>query len=246
MPNFPTIPTAFITQVFNNYAPGSYAGDGRHKGIDYGINVGSPIYACLAGMVEVATVQQTGYGRHVRVRHADGSLGIYGHLSELLCKVGDQVGDGQLIGKSGGDPRDKIDGDGFSTGAHLHWEIRPAGVTTDQGAVDPNLYCIKLLAAKWENAECTASVGLNVRSAPSGGAPVLYTLKKREQVQVVEQVNGWARLNALRPEWCSLQYLALSGVFGESGGVPVVTPPPAELTDGEKLARLWAAHPELH
>jgi murein DD-endopeptidase MepM/ murein hydrolase activator NlpD len=251
MPTFPTIRTAYITQVFNNYAPGSYGGDGRHKGIDYGISVGSPIYSCLPGVVELAQKQQTGYGRHVRVRHTDGSLGIYGHLNEIMVEVGAKLTDGQQIGKSGGDPRDNVDGDGFSTGAHLHWEIRPKGVNTDQGAVDPFLYCLKYLPMKYETAEVTAPVGLNVRTEPSASAPAMYTLKKREVVRVVEQSNGWARLQSLRPEWCSMTYLLLSGIIVNPDIVVIPDPddpkpkPVVEFTDKEKLDRLWKAHPEL-
>jgi len=73
MPACPTIPTAIITQNFNNYRPDLYGGDGRHKGIDYGIPTGTPVYACMSGLVELAAVANNGYGRHVVVKHGDGA-----------------------------------------------------------------------------------------------------------------------------------------------------------------------------
>ena len=235
--SFPTIPTACVTQNFNNYNPTMYSGDGRHKGIDYGVSSGTPVYACLDGKVITAATQQTGYGRHVRIQHPDGAVSIYGHLTKILVSVGDAVTAGQEIGKSGGDPKDGIDGDGFSTGAHLHWEIRPPGKTsTDQGAVDPIEYCMRSLPATTQTAEVSEVSGLNVRAAPINGA-VLYSVTRKQVLQIAEIVNGWARIHALRAEWCSAAYLFLTD--------PVVPPVAPELADSEKLARLWAAHPEL-
>jgi hypothetical protein len=132
-----------------------------------------------------------------------------------------------MIGRSGGDPRDNINGDGNTTGAHLHWEIRPAGAKSDQQAIDPLDYCLKSITG---GSEAKSRVVLNVRAAPNTNAAVLYTLKVGQSVTVMEQVGGWARLKALRPEWCSAEYLEI-----QSG-----------ITDAEKLKRLWEAHPELH
>ena len=247
MPHFPTILNAVVTQAFNNYNPSMYAGDGRHKGIDYGVMTGNPVYACMAGTVQVATNQQTGYGRHVRILHADFSLSIYGHLSALKVRSGDAVTEGQIIGLSGGDPRDGIDGDGLSTGPHLHWEIRPAGThSSDQGAVDPEKWCLQYVPGTYQILECTASGGLNVRTQPNTSAPVLRTLKKRERVAIAEIKDNWARLLALRPEWCSLSYLAPTGETITIPEPDAPQPPKPELSDAEKLDRLWQAHPELH
>ena len=241
---FPTIPTAIVTQIFGNYNPSMYSGDGKHKGIDYGIRAGTSIYACMPGTVTTAITSQTGYGRHIRISHPDGSLSIYGHLTKLLVEVGNTVEAGQEIGKSGGDPLDGIDGDGFSTGAHLHWEIRPPeSLSTDQGAVDPVQWCMKYLPGPWREAQVTADIGLNVRTSPVNGN-VLYALRKRELVKVIETIDGWSRLLALRTEWCSSSWLFMTGVVQDVELPPVVVP--GEYTDAEKLFRLWNAHPELH
>lgn len=232
-PAFPTIPGAPISQTFNNKRPDLYAGDGRHKGIDYGIPTNTPVYACMDGVIEFAGVVNSGYGRHVRIKHTDGETSIYGHLNKITVQQGQAVDAGEQIGLSGGDPKDGIPGDGNSTGPHLHWELRPAKASSDQQAVDPEQYCLKLLPPPFDTAHCIATIGLNVRTAPSATAQILYTLKESEVVKITEQKGDWTRLHALRPEWCATQYLIRNTIQ-------------AEPTDAEKIARMWAAHPELH
>ena len=241
---FPTIPDARVTQVFDNYNPALYGGDRKHKGIDYGIMPNNPVYACMPGIVQVATNGQTGYGRNVRIIHPDGAMSIYGHLNRLLVTQGDMVEAGQEIGKSGGDPTDGVDGDGLSTGPHLHWEIRPPGKhASDQTAVDPMLYCLMYVQSQSKRAEVSAALGLNVRSAPSASARQLATLLRKEIVQVVDTRGGWARLRSLRDEWVSAKYLYF---IGETVDHVVEPPATAEPTLEEKVNRLWKLHPELH
>jgi len=242
---FPTISTALVTQVFGNLNPALYGGDHRHKGIDYGVMTGTPVYACMDGTVHTATNQQTGYGRHVRIIHTDGCMSIYGHLSALMVKPGEDVKAGQQIGKSGGDPADKIDGDGLSTGPHLHWEIRPSGLhASDQTAVDPMQYCLKYVPGALQAAEVAAETGLNVRDTPSGAGRYLTSLFRKQMVRVVEIKDGWARLHSLRPEWVSAKYLFFTGEVTHVDMLPEVKID--ELTIAEKVSRLWASHPELH
>lgn len=240
---FPTIPTARVTQVFNNYNPLLYGGDRRHKGIDYGIAPNTDVYSCMDGIVELATTAQTGYGRHLRILHHDGSLSIYGHMNVLLVDKGQVVKAGELIGKSGGDPNDSVDGDGLSTGAHLHWEIRPPGLhASDQSAVDPMKYCIQYLDdVEREVAEITAT-GLNVRVRPHVLAPQIGLLYRKEIIHVVETYENWARVHSLRPEWSHVAYMRFTGEVIKP--VPIEEQP--ELTLEEKVYRLWSAHPELH
>ena len=245
---FPTLKTAHVTQVFGNYNPAMYGGDRRHKGIDYGVMPGTPIYACMDGLVHMATNQQTGYGRHVRLIHPDGSMSIYGHLNVLLVTAGETVKAGQEIGKSGGDPGDKVDGDGLSTGPHLHWEIRPPNMhASDQTAVDPMQWCLQYVAGTLKLAEISAASGLNVRSLPNAAASALGALFRKQVVLVADMKDGWARLDSLRDEWVSAKYLYFTGEVKErlvpDRDEPVVV---RELTLEEKVSRLWDAHPELH
>ena len=95
-----------------------------HNGIDIANSVGTPIYAVMSGTV-IDSGPASGYGQWIRIRHDDGSLSVYGHMSTLNVGVGERVSAGQHIAGMGNL--------GFSTGSHLHFEIHPAGA----GPVDP-------------------------------------------------------------------------------------------------------------
>jgi murein DD-endopeptidase MepM/ murein hydrolase activator NlpD len=92
-----------------------------HTGIDFGAPMGSPIYAAAAGEVFHAG-WLGGYGRCIIILHGDGISTLYGHCSEIAEKVlpGKYVRRGQRIGNVGST--------GFSTGPHLHFEVRKDGV----------------------------------------------------------------------------------------------------------------------
>lgn len=91
-----------------------------HKGCDIPMPIGTPVYPSRSGTV-VFSGWKGGYGNTVEVRHKDGSMCRYGHLSELEVKEGDTVQKSRtLLGKVGST--------GMSTGPHLHFEIiTPSG-----------------------------------------------------------------------------------------------------------------------
>lgn len=95
-----------------------------HSGIDIGAGMGTPVGA--AGMGEVTTAGwYGGYGNAVIIDHGNGLSSLYGHLSSILCSVGDLVSAGQTIGLVGST--------GNSTGPHLHFEV-----TQDGSPIDPS------------------------------------------------------------------------------------------------------------
>jgi murein DD-endopeptidase MepM/ murein hydrolase activator NlpD len=73
------------------------------------------VYATAAGVVHVIP-SETGYGDHVLIAHGDGWFTLYAHLSQFVVRDGDVVRRGDPIGLSGST--------GFSTGPHLHYEVR--------------------------------------------------------------------------------------------------------------------------
>ncbi|MDR0919065.1 MAG: M23 family metallopeptidase [Oscillospiraceae bacterium] len=90
-------------------------GDGRgHKGVDIAAPRGSEIYACAPGTVVLAG-QNGGYGTCVIIDHGDGYRTLYGHMSELIAKEGQEVNVGDCIGLVGAT--------GWATGNHLHIEV---------------------------------------------------------------------------------------------------------------------------
>lgn len=95
--------------------PGSY-----HVGTDFGIPQGTQLRATIDGTVSRWTDQ---YGAYiVDIRADDGLLVRNGHLSRIDVSNGQRVKAGQVIGLTGGIPG--TPGAGWSTGAHLHWELR--------------------------------------------------------------------------------------------------------------------------
>jgi murein DD-endopeptidase MepM/ murein hydrolase activator NlpD len=92
-----------------------------HTGIDFGAPAGTPIIAAAAGEVFHAG-WLGGYGRCIIIMHGDSISTLYGHCSLIEEKVrpGEYVRRGQIIGYVGST--------GFSTGPHLHFEVRKDGV----------------------------------------------------------------------------------------------------------------------
>lgn len=98
-------------------------GFGRfHDGFDIGVAWGSPVFAAADGLVAGAG-WSGGYGQQVRLAHPDGVMTSYAHLSRIIAVPGTRVRRGQLIGLVGSS--------GFSTGAHLHFEVRRSGRPVD-------------------------------------------------------------------------------------------------------------------
>ncbi len=90
-----------------------------HPGIDIDQypDGGNPVVAAAAGTVTFAGGDPCcSYGLYVIVKHADGYSTLYAHLASIAVSVGQVVAQGALLGRSGNT--------GFSTGAHLHFEIR--------------------------------------------------------------------------------------------------------------------------
>lgn len=85
-----------------------------HNGIDIANSIGTPIYATTDGVV-VESGPASGFGKWIRLEHADGTISVYGHINESLVSKGQQVAAGEQIATMGNR--------GQSTGPHLHFEI---------------------------------------------------------------------------------------------------------------------------
>lgn len=93
-----------------------------HKGIDFGVSVGTAVKASRSGTV-IRASWYSGFGNCVEIRHSDGTVTRYAHLSEYAVSVGDKVSQGDIIAYSGNT--------GNTTGPHLHFEILIGGVQVD-------------------------------------------------------------------------------------------------------------------
>ena len=101
----------------------------NHNGVDIAAPIGTPVTASRAGTVVHVTngCNPTsswgcggGFGNHVIIAHPGGLATVYAHLSTVATGSGQQVGAGQTIGGIGNS--------GSSYGAHVHFEVREAGV----------------------------------------------------------------------------------------------------------------------
>ena len=110
-PVFGTITSSFgLYRYINGSATPS-----RHQGIDIAVPTGTPVPASNRGrVVQADFVIMT--GNTVVIEHGAGLKTYYFHLSEIDCAVGDMVEQGGIIGLVGST--------GYSTGAHLHFEVR--------------------------------------------------------------------------------------------------------------------------
>jgi murein DD-endopeptidase MepM/ murein hydrolase activator NlpD len=106
-----------------------------HTGLDLADPAGTPVQAAADGIVVAAATGRIGYGNYIIVAHGRGVETLYGHLDALAVAAGDSVVEGQVIGFEGST--------GFSTGPHLHFEVR-----VDGQFVDPLVYLLPHAAAK--------------------------------------------------------------------------------------------------
>lgn len=113
-----------ITNYFGRRVPPTKGASSNHKGVDFGVPVGTPVKATNDGKI-VRAGSVSGYGYTIIIDHGviNGNKykSVYGHLSRFVFKSG-KVKRGQVIAYSGGAKGAK--GSGTSTGPHLHFEIR--------------------------------------------------------------------------------------------------------------------------
>ena len=93
-----------------------------HYGEDFAAPNGTPVLASNDGTVSVAQLMPI-RGNLIAVDHGAAVTSIYMHLSRIAVRVGGRVKRGAVIGYVGST--------GFSTGAHLHWEMRVRGEATN-------------------------------------------------------------------------------------------------------------------
>ncbi len=97
-------------------------GSDYHKGVDIGADEGDRIRAVYDGRV-ISTGCDDRSGKYVFLEHEKDVVTFYCHCSEILVKKGDKVNQGDTIALVGST--------GYSTGPHLHFEVRIMGVSVD-------------------------------------------------------------------------------------------------------------------
>ena len=124
--NFSKYPVQFrrISSTFGSRRHPVLGYTRAHKGTDYAASTGTPVRSIGDGVV-VSAGWSGGYGKMIQIRHMNGYVTRYGHLSEISKDVysGARVKMEQQIGRVGTT--------GLSTGPHLHFEVLIGGVQRD-------------------------------------------------------------------------------------------------------------------
>ncbi|MDP9383181.1 MAG: M23 family metallopeptidase, partial [Chloroflexota bacterium] len=114
-----------VTGVLSNRC-GSY--DADHYGIDIGTGTATPPISATAGGTVIARNYDSGQGNYVYIRHNNGYVSRYLHLS----KFADGLAVGQV--KARGDVIGYVGTTGNSTGNHLHFEMRKDGTVVNMSS----------------------------------------------------------------------------------------------------------------
>jgi murein DD-endopeptidase MepM/ murein hydrolase activator NlpD len=96
-----------------------------HSGMDFPGDTGTPVKATAPGKVDKAG-SGGALGNYVAVEHGYGYRSLYGHLSKILVKPGEEIAKGQVIGLVGNTGR--------SSGPHLHYALQYKGKTINPEA----------------------------------------------------------------------------------------------------------------
>jgi murein DD-endopeptidase MepM/ murein hydrolase activator NlpD len=102
-----------------------------HTGVDIAAPFGTTVMAAADGVVVAVGHSRVGYGNYVIVAHGSGIMTLYAHLLETNVDVGNKVVRGQRVGLEGST--------GWSTGPHVHFELR-----VNDAVVDPMPYLPRL------------------------------------------------------------------------------------------------------
>ena len=110
----------------------------RHLGVDYAAPIGTPVRSVGDGVVDFAG-RQNGYGNVVQIQHGNERSTLYAHLSRIDVRQGQRIEQGQRVGAVGMT--------GWTTGPHLHFEFRVAGMHQDPLRVARNSETVALDAS---------------------------------------------------------------------------------------------------
>lgn len=132
-------------QLTAHFAGDDSVHNGNHGAIDivHSINTSADIVATASGTVIVAENKTQGstypngpqtYGNYVVIDHGNGYYTLYGHMkyNSIIVEVGDSVNKGQKLGIMGTT--------GYSTGNHLHFEVRQGASFNTAIKVDPEQF----------------------------------------------------------------------------------------------------------
>jgi murein DD-endopeptidase MepM/ murein hydrolase activator NlpD len=137
------------------------AGGREHQGVDFPVAYGTRIGAAATGTTIFAGRNYGGYGNLVVVQHALGYTTWYAHMSSITSWVGERVSPGTRLGYVGST--------GYSTGPHLHFEIRRYNTPINPVPLLTEAVASSRSRAR-ETSECSAADRAGGASAPRGSS----------------------------------------------------------------------------
>lgn len=94
-----------------------------NNGVDISASIGTPVKSVAKGRVDYTSEDYATYGQMIIINHGDSYYTLYGHLSDIAVRLGQEVAAGQVIGRSGDT--------GSLKGPVLHFEVRRGGTALD-------------------------------------------------------------------------------------------------------------------
>lgn len=159
-----------------------------HEGVDFDVGEGTELVAVADGVVTKVNVSGL---RYVNILHTNGIMTRYLHMGEMSVAEGDKVIQGQIIGKVG--PKDA-----YSTGPHLHFEVRVNATKNSMGSPrDPkdylsgNAVIAEVPSVKYQSAGFINTDNTRLRAEPLVSSETLVTLNKDDFVMVKGRVGEW-------------------------------------------------------
>ncbi len=113
-PSIRPVPHGFISSQFGRRMDPFTGKLSGHRGVDYSVRLGAPIFATADGVVSFDRRWST-FGNVVEITHGHGYVTRYAHVSKIFVKRGQIVKRGDIIARVGSS--------GKSTAAHLHYEV---------------------------------------------------------------------------------------------------------------------------
>lgn len=154
----------------------------KHAGTDFKVPQGTPLRAPMSG--RVTRHYNDGLGAQVLdITAPSGFLSRQGHMLTLDAPDDEWINAGEYIGLSGGAPG--TTGAGFSTGPHLHWELRRWSAWVGPGWVDPRSLDIRSFA-ELDSAGKDNIMGKLFGGTATLSAPQVLEPGKREQVKFLD------------------------------------------------------------
>ena len=209
-------------EYYKRYSYGGVALRG-HNGLDYGVVVGTGVFAVADGVVVEIRYDERGFGHYIKLKH-DWGQSLYAHLHTAGVLHGDFVTEGQVIALSGNT--------GNSTGPHLHFAIRIDPYQRNDGwggFSDPTAYMsivpqegkeIGMRKGEWIDKFNVKVITFADRPDLLGDAETVYVVKDIFTTRDGSWEPGDVKPGSL-PQWARDSYLRPFGApdyFDDAGG----------------------------